>query len=126
MKKIIYLIIIFVLLFQKHSYSESYPIVQLCDNKDISLKSRNKYNELVLTIEQADRNLKHAYSRIGYLKRLRDVTNLGGYDPERDNKSLKQIWELEEKYLFNRDQYELKISKLRNELLLGKDGKCFK
>ena len=120
-----HLLIIFSLLLTSVSWSidDRLNLYLFCKDEELSLKSKNIWDERTILYEEANSLIRYIDRRIAYLKGLYEVSRS---DEVSVNKYLKEIYSLQEKRISKISNYTIRISKLNNALLRGNDGLCFK
>ena len=123
-----HLLIIFSLLLTSVSWSEDNKLnlYLICQDEELSLKSKKIWDERTLLYEEALTYQKFIDGRIDYLNRMYQTTCVGGCDIDTENKYLNEIYRLQEKRISKISNYKIRISRLNNALLRGNDSLCFK
>ena len=114
-----------VLLFLLHfnfAFGASVNLNIYCNENVLSPKSQKLWNERKIILEEAISIQNFLDQRIDYLTRFLKIQK---YESENRKKNEKELLKLQEKRIREIGKYKIKISKLNNELIYGKDGNCF-
>ena len=119
-----HLLIIFSLLLTSISWSEvdRLNLYLFCKDEELSLKSKNIWDERTILYEEAYSFERYIDKRISYFNALYKISK----SEDAQNKYLKEIYSLQEKRISKISNYKIRISRLNNALLRGNDGLCFK
>lgn len=114
-----------VLLFLLHfnfAFGASVNLNIYCNENVLSPKSQKLWNERKIILEEAIGIQNFLDKRIDYLTRFLKIQK---YESENRKKNEKELLKLQEKRIRDIGKYKIKISRLNNELIYGKDGNCF-